>query len=113
VTDVNKSIIVNANRAYATIIGYEQNELEGQPSISVYYDPADRSWLAEMRQTGRITGHEVRFKRKDGSPVWVSINVAPINFGSAPPSSASCRTSAPDATRRMPSSRHRCVQPHR
>jgi PAS domain S-box-containing protein len=37
-----------------------------------------------MRQTGRITGHEVRFKRKDGSPVRVSINVAPINFGGRP-----------------------------
>jgi PAS domain S-box-containing protein len=84
VTDVNKSIIVYANRAYETIIGYDQNELEGQPSTSVYYDPADRSWLAEMRETGRITGHEVRFRRKDGSPVWVSINVAPINFGGRP-----------------------------
>jgi PAS domain S-box-containing protein len=84
VTDAEKSVIVYSNRAYAAIMGRDPDELEGQPSTSVYYDPADRSWLAEMTASGAITGHEVRFKHKDGSPVWVSINVAPIDFAGRP-----------------------------
>jgi PAS domain S-box-containing protein len=76
--------IVYSNRAYAEILGVEPDELVGRPSTSVYYDPADRNWLATMREKGHLRGVEVRFRHKDGGPVWVSINVAPIDFGGRP-----------------------------
>jgi PAS domain S-box-containing protein len=73
--------IVYSNRAYAEILGLEPDDLVGRPSTFVYYDPADRNWLAAMREKGHLRGVEVRFRHKDGDPVWVSINVAPIDYG--------------------------------
>ena len=74
--------IIYTNRAYEAIIGCEPGGLLGQPSTAVYYDPAERqAWLAAMKEKSPVSDHEVRFKRKDGSPVWVSINAAPIEFG--------------------------------
>jgi PAS domain S-box-containing protein len=73
--------IVYSNRAYAEILGLEPDDLVGRPSTFVYYDPADRNWLAAMREKGHLRGVEVRFRHKDGDPVWVSINVAPVDYG--------------------------------
>jgi PAS domain S-box-containing protein len=77
--------IIYTNRAYEAILGYEPGGLLGQAATAVYYDPADRQvWLAAMREKGRVPDYEVRFRRSNGRPVWVSINVAPIEFGGRP-----------------------------
>lgn len=74
--------LIYTNQPYEVILGYEPGELLGQPSTSVYLDPADRlAWLAAMDEKGSLSDYEIRLKRKDGSPVWVAINVAPIEFG--------------------------------
>jgi hypothetical protein len=37
-----------------------------------YYDPADRqARLARMEERDSVSDYEVRFKRKDGTPVWI------------------------------------------
>ena len=95
----DRAAIVYANRAYETIIGYEQNELEGQPSTSVYYDPADRSWLAECATRGGSPAMRSASSVRTAAPCGCPSTSRRSTSAAAPPSSASCRTSAPDATR--------------
>jgi PAS domain S-box-containing protein len=74
--------LVYTNRAYEKTLGYEPGELVGRPARSLYFDPAERqAWLDAMEEKGHLADYEIRLMRKDGSPVWVAINVAPIKFG--------------------------------
>lgn len=70
---------LTANQAMAAILGYD-SPAELMKSVTdldvqVYANPEDRSELllsAEME--GQVSGVETQFIRKDGSPIWVSIN---------------------------------------
>lgn len=74
--------IVYTNRSYEMILGVDEGALIGQPCAIEYYDPADRDvWIATMNDQRNVTDYEVRFRRQDGSPVWVSMNIAPIEYG--------------------------------
>ena len=75
-------VLLYANRAYARILGYSRGEMEGMEVVSLYFEPAERrAWLSSLEKEGTLQDHEIRLKRKDGTPVWVSINVSPILFG--------------------------------
>ena len=75
-------VLVYANKAYSDILGYSQEELKGLKAADLYMSPADRqAWVAKMLAMGVIRDFELRLKRKDGSPVWVSVNVSPIEYG--------------------------------
>ncbi|HVV71971.1 MAG TPA: PAS domain S-box protein, partial [Verrucomicrobiae bacterium] len=74
--------IIYSNGAYEALLGYDPGELLGRPSTAVYYEPADRqAWLGSTTGTAKVSGWEVRFRRKDGTPVWVEMNACPIEFG--------------------------------
>ncbi|MCE5244766.1 MAG: PAS domain S-box protein [Desulfobacteraceae bacterium] len=67
--------IVEANPAMARILGYE---LTGElaAGLKLQGDPGD--WLELLRvleERGEVSGFETWFYRKDGSAVWVSLNV--------------------------------------
>lgn len=74
---------VNVNPALATLLGYDSPE-ELMQSIAyigqeLYPEPADRDRLLRvLREKGEILGHETRFRRKDGSEVWVSENARAV-----------------------------------
>ena len=54
----------------------------GQPSTIVYDEPIDRqALLTAMAEKGSASDYEVRLRRADGTPVQVSLNVAPLEFG--------------------------------
>ncbi len=73
------------NRAFEKVLGYEPGELLGRSAASLYLDPADREgWLARMEETGGLADHEVRLRRKDGAAMWISLNVAPLEFDGEP-----------------------------
>jgi PAS domain S-box-containing protein len=77
--------VIYTNRAYEEILGYEPDGLLGQPATSLYYDAADREVvLAALEENGRLSHYDTRFRRKDGSQVWVSINKSHIDFGGRP-----------------------------
>jgi PAS domain S-box-containing protein len=68
-----------ANPAAARMMGYDSAE-EFASAITdsahqVWVDPAERAhFLKLLEQHGVVRGYECRFKRKDGSVIWVSVN---------------------------------------
>ncbi len=70
-----------ANPAIARILGYDspQELLSSVKSVmrEVWLDPEERDryvQLVKEQGAGPVLGYECRFKRKDGSLVWVSLN---------------------------------------
>ncbi len=71
------------NRALQEMLGYETREELMKVSITEhYYDLEDRKRFLSLLEKGSIKDFEVRFKRKDGSVFWVSINSIPLINGS-------------------------------
>jgi len=71
--------VIQANRSMAVMLGYDSPE-EVISSINdtgkqVWINSDDRSrFAAILKEQGRILYYETRFKRKDGSNIWVSLN---------------------------------------
>jgi PAS domain S-box-containing protein len=75
----SEGCIVNANHAFARILGYESPEdvLNTVTDIArqVYVNPEQRSELLHfMNEYGTFQDREIQFFRKDRSIVWVTIN---------------------------------------
>ncbi len=77
----SEGVLLYTNPSYELILGYERGELVGRKASSLYWNPNDRqSWVSSMNENGVIRDFETRLKKKDGTPVWVSINVTPILY---------------------------------
>ena len=67
------------NQALALMLGYA-SPAEFMSSVTdiahqVYFDPEDRARLQkQVGELGSVKEFECRFRRKDGSPMWVSVN---------------------------------------
>ena len=69
----------DANVALATMLGYNSpSELVSiltDTTHQLWFDPNERSHFVNVLETdGVIRDYECRFKRKDGTPSWVSLN---------------------------------------
>ncbi len=72
--------VLECNPAAAQILGYEsaQNAL-GVSIASLYFSPADRrALLKRLKAEKAITNREIRLRRKDGSPIWVMLNLSVV-----------------------------------
>lgn len=74
--------VLLVNPAMAGMMGYDSPEdvlrsvtdLAGQ----VWADPDERArFIRRLERDGSVRAYECRFKRKDGTPMWVSISVRP------------------------------------
>ncbi len=77
---VPKGGFVNANPAFARILGYESpaQMMAEVTDIThdLYHRPEDReAVLSTLEAVGTICGFETPLRRRDGSAVWVSVNV--------------------------------------
>ena len=71
------------NRAHEALFGYSWGDPERAQADDFYFDPGDREkMLGILREQGNVRDHEVRLRRRDGTPFWVSLSVSPIVFGS-------------------------------
>jgi PAS domain S-box-containing protein len=76
-----EGMLLYVNPSYEQILGYDHDQLIGKKASDLYWEPeARRSWVSTMEVNGVVRNVEVRLKRKDGIPIWVSINVSPILF---------------------------------
>jgi PAS domain S-box-containing protein len=67
---------LDCNDAYAAALGYSSRlDLIGRPANASYLDPGEGQFLiASLAAAGQLTNREVRFKRKDETPIWVLEN---------------------------------------
>jgi PAS domain S-box-containing protein len=68
------------NQKMAQMLGYTVEEMAGA-SILSYVDPRDRArveYALHRRRTGIRERHDVRFRRRDGSELWVILAGTPI-----------------------------------
>jgi two-component system, cell cycle sensor histidine kinase and response regulator CckA len=74
--------IVTANRAFASMLGYEVGELVGMEISLITHpedEPASRVLRAKvLRQGGDFSRLEKRYLAKDGAVVWASLIAVPI-----------------------------------
>jgi PAS domain S-box-containing protein len=67
--------VTEANPALWKIFGYDsKEEYLKVPASDHYFDPKDRERLVELRKKDTVRNFEVRFRRKDGSVFWGSVN---------------------------------------
>lgn len=69
---------IKANQSLAGILGYDSPDdlMRNLPDIRmVYADPDERALvLSGIEQQGQVRNAEVRMRRRDGSPIWVSLS---------------------------------------
>jgi diguanylate cyclase (GGDEF)-like protein/PAS domain S-box-containing protein len=79
---VRQRKIIWANCAFEAMLGYGKNELNGCPSRILYANESDYQSVGADYATiekNQIVRSQYEFLRKDGQPVWVSINGALLN----------------------------------
>jgi PAS domain S-box-containing protein len=69
--------IVDANKAFAALIGWPSPAAAvGQSASALYVDPDERQDLtATLRRTGEVRDRLVRLRRLDGDTIWVDLTV--------------------------------------
>jgi PAS domain S-box-containing protein len=69
--------ILLCNEAFARMFGYESPQgLEGQEAAALYWEAEDRDrLLTALRETGRLRNFEFRMRRRDGTAIWVLVNL--------------------------------------
>jgi PAS domain S-box-containing protein len=79
------STIVYTNKAYNDAFGFKREEIVGRKGPDVYYDEADRKKMLEaIEKQGFVDGYQLKAKKTDGSPLWLSSSVRPIIYEGKP-----------------------------
>ena len=61
---------IDANQAMLDLFGYSREELLETDATDIYVEPADRDrFQQEIEQKGSVLDYEVRFRKKDGTPM--------------------------------------------
>lgn len=70
---------LQANPALARILGYDSvAEIERVSVADTYQDPRQRpTILADVLREGTLRSYELRLKKKDGTPIYASVNATP------------------------------------
>ena len=77
--------VLYANDRLEALIGVEPGSLVGRRTPDFYYDVADRPLvLQKVRDEGYARDVEVRIRRADGAPRWVSLSVQRLTFNGEP-----------------------------
>ncbi|MBE7635315.1 response regulator [Sneathiella sp. P13V-1] len=79
------STIIFANTTYATMFGYDPEEIIGHQASDMWADKSDRiKFLEIFQKDGQIIHKEARGLRKDGSEQWVSLSWKPFEYNDEP-----------------------------
>jgi PAS domain S-box-containing protein len=76
-------IIITCNKRAGELLGYQVEELTGQPQDTLYADTLDglkkaRKIFRKFTAGCNIVDEEVQMKKADGTPVWVSLTVSAV-----------------------------------
>ena len=79
ILDVNGRVEI-ANKRMAEMLGYSVPELVGKAKVDFIF-PEDVEYIRQLfedRRRGQISIVEVRFRRKDGQPIWTLLSARPL-----------------------------------
>jgi PAS domain S-box-containing protein len=72
ISDINTGRYLDINDAFTSVSGFSRDETIGKTSIELgWITPEDReSLLLDLKTKGKVTGKEIRLKKKNGESVW-------------------------------------------
>ena len=77
--------ILFANERLEDLIGVPKGSLVGRKTPDFYYDPSDRPRIiSTVTEQGYVDSLELRIKRADGTPRWVSLSVQQLDYAGVP-----------------------------
>jgi PAS domain S-box-containing protein len=78
--------VLECNQAAAHMFGYDSpEEARTFPATNLYYNPSDRdAFLTKLNSEKSLSNQEMRFRRKDGDPLWVIASFAVANDDAIP-----------------------------
>lgn len=77
-TDVD-GILLECSPAVRRYLGYERQDLIGQPVDRLYVEPEEREELRQrVLETGEVTGEEVLLRSRHGDELWFSVNAQAV-----------------------------------
>jgi PAS domain S-box-containing protein len=77
--------VLYANPSFASLLGVTGADLPGHSALDFYDNQAERLFVQEkLRQQGEVLDHEMRARRADGSPVWISLSIRRFECQDAP-----------------------------
>ncbi len=76
---------LEANAALVHLLGFNsREELLAHNAQELYLNPKDRERLLNLLQPGVVvSNHELQWRRADGTPIWVLVNVREVAEGSS------------------------------
>jgi len=81
VTRERDSVIIYANKSYATMFGYSLDEVQGHKAVNMWANPEQRaSFKAKYARDGEIIQEEALGRCKNGEEVWVSLSWKPFQL---------------------------------
>jgi diguanylate cyclase (GGDEF)-like protein/PAS domain S-box-containing protein len=85
ISRVDDGTILCANSQLGLTFGLPGEELIGRQTPDFYYNPTDRQVLLDrLSSEGDVHNHEVRVKKADGTPFWVTLSVRSVRFNGEP-----------------------------
>jgi sigma-B regulation protein RsbU (phosphoserine phosphatase) len=85
ISSVVDGTVLYANDRLEALIGAPAGTLLQKKTPDFYFDPAERPTVIEaVRTHGYLRDHELRIKRYDGTPRWVSLSVQRLDFDGQP-----------------------------
>ena len=80
-TKVSDGTVLFANNAYLQMVGAGGQDIAGMKATEFYETQGDRSdVLGIIKEKGALKDHEVRIKKKDGTFIWVSASLNPVEY---------------------------------
>ncbi len=72
--------LVEVSERFEEILGYSMKDLEGRTILDIVCEKDYRKLVEEVRRRkeGKSSVYEVRFRHKDGHPVWIRVSCSPI-----------------------------------
>lgn len=75
--------LLDVTPSCAVMLGYDSAEslLQTNPmAVNLYCDPEDRGqWVEKLKEDREVSGVETRFKKKDGSFIWVLLSARAVS----------------------------------
>jgi PAS domain S-box-containing protein len=84
--------VIESNEAFASMLGYSQEELKTQSVRNYYLNPEDRKTVIDtLKQSKSLKDFETKLKRKDGSAIDVISNISLVTINGVPLFQTSCQ----------------------